>query len=102
MASTRAGEPVAPLSLSGLIIRVNVELLLWSLLLVLLLLLGILVRLQRFSTISILYESNILWAMNMLSTPRSMLGQSIATAFTLFFLAKYLAACSDRPGFSDM
>jgi hypothetical protein len=95
-ASTRAGEPVAPPSLSGLIIRVNVVLLL-----LLLLLLVTLFRLQRFSTTSILHESNILWAMNLLSAPPSMLGQSIATAFTLF-LARYLAACSDRPGFSDM
>src|ERR671915_1182958 len=101
-ASTRAGEPVAPPSLSGLIIKVNVVVaLLFLLFLLVLLLLVTLFRLQRFSIISILHESNILWAMNLLSAPLSMLGESIATAFTLF-LARYLAACSDRPGFSVM
>lgn len=75
------GDPEAPDSFNGIIIRVKFWLL-------------ILLKLQRFSTIKISLFNNSLCTGKLPSDPLSMLGESIHTAFTFLFI-RYSAASSE-------
>src|SRR5215831_2205046 len=87
IAIARTGDPVAPASLSGVIINVNhPSFLNFS-------------RLERFSTTKTSLDNKILWDVKLESIPASILGQSVATAFTLLS-TRNCDASGARPGFA--